>query len=53
MCPVCAASLALVATGAASGGSLTALAMSKFLRRKQTNEIKGNQNETARDGTKN
>ena len=49
MCPVCVANLALVAAGAASSGGLSVFATSKFLRKKEINKIKGNQNESARD----
>jgi hypothetical protein len=44
---------ALIAAGATSGGGLTAFAMNKFRKRKQTNEINGGQNETERDETRN
>jgi hypothetical protein len=53
MCPVCVANMALVAAGATSSGGLTALVVSKFYKRKETNKIKGTKNETARDGTQN
>src|SRR6266545_1750759 len=53
MCPACIASITFIAASATSSGGLSVLAMSRFYRRKQTNQIKGNQNETARDGTKN
>ncbi len=36
MCPVCLTNSALIAAGATSSGGLTALAMSKFCRKKQT-----------------
>src|SRR5206468_863047 len=53
MCPICIANITFIAASATSSGGLSVLAMSRFYRRKQTNQIKGNQNETARDGTKN
>jgi hypothetical protein len=49
MCPVCLTNAVLIAAGATSSGGLTAFAMNKFRKRKQTNEIKGGQNETERD----
>jgi hypothetical protein len=45
--------MALIALGATSSGGLTALATNKFHKRKQANEIKGGQNETERDETRN
>jgi hypothetical protein len=45
--------MTFIAAGAGSTGGLTAFAVSKFFRKKQTNEIRGEQNETARDGTQN
>src|SRR6266567_6174479 len=53
MCPVCVANMALIAVGATSSGGLTAFAMNKFRKRKQTNEIKGGQNETGKDEIRN
>ena len=53
MCPVCVANMVLIAVGATSSGGLTAFAMNKLYKRKQTNEIKGGQNETGRDETRN
>src|ERR1700737_1289816 len=49
MCPVCFANLALVAVGATSGGGLTAFALNKFCRKKQTHRTKGRENETSRE----
>src|SRR6266571_8449568 len=43
MCPACIANITLIAAGATSSGGLTALAMGKLYRRKQTNQIRGNQ----------
>jgi hypothetical protein len=45
--------MTLIAVGATSSGGLTAFAMNKFRKRKQTNKIKGGQNETERDETRN
>jgi len=45
--------MALIALGATSSGGLTALATNKFHKRKQANEVKGGQNETERDETRN
>ena len=42
MCPVCIANMILVAAGATSSGGLTALGMSKFCRKKKTNQTRGN-----------
>jgi hypothetical protein len=38
MCPACLANAVLIAVGATSGGGLTAFAINKFFRRKQTNK---------------
>src|ERR1700682_2723755 len=48
MCPVCLANAALIAAGATSSGGLTAFAMRKFCRKKQTHRTKGIENETSR-----
>jgi membrane protein YqaA with SNARE-associated domain len=53
MCPVCVANMTLIAVGATSSGGLTAFIMSKFCRKKKTNQTRGKQNETKRDGTRN
>jgi hypothetical protein len=53
MCPVCLTNAALIAASATSSGGLTAFAMSKFFRKKKTNQTRGKQNETKRDGTRN
>ena len=45
MCPVCLGNLALLAVGASSGGGLTAFALAKFLKKKQTNTKKQNENQ--------
>jgi hypothetical protein len=45
MCPVCLGNLALLAAGASSSGGLTAFAVWKFLKKKQTNREKRNENE--------
>jgi membrane protein YqaA with SNARE-associated domain len=45
MCPVCLGNLALLAAGASSSGGLTAFALAKFLKKKQTNTKKQNENE--------
>jgi membrane protein YqaA with SNARE-associated domain len=44
MCPVCFGNLALLAAGASSSGGLTAFALGKFLKRKQTTRKKQNEN---------
>jgi hypothetical protein len=38
MCPACLANAVLIAVGATSGGGLTAFALNRFFRRKQTNK---------------
>ena len=53
MCPLCVANMALVAAGTTSSGGLAALALSKFHRRKGTNQVRGTKNETARNGIQN
>src|ERR1700730_14026046 len=53
MCPVCVANIALIAAGTTSSGGLTALALSKLYKRKQTKQIRGNENETGGTRTKN
>jgi hypothetical protein len=53
MCPVCLTNAVLIAAGAMSSGGLTFLAMSKFCKRKETNQTKGKQNENRRDGIEN
>jgi hypothetical protein len=50
MCPVCVANIALIAAGTTSSGGLTALAVAKLYKRKQTQQIGGSENET--DGTR-
>lgn len=45
MCPVCLGNLVLLAMGASSSGGLTAFAVGKFLKKKQTNRKKRNDNE--------
>ncbi len=45
MCPLCVANMALVAAGATSSGGLAALALSKFHRRNETNQVRGTKNE--------
>jgi hypothetical protein len=50
MCPVCAANIALIAAGTTSSGGLTALALAKLNKRKQTKKILGSESET--DGTR-
>jgi membrane protein YqaA with SNARE-associated domain len=44
MCPVCLGNLALLAAGASSSGGLTAFAVGKFLKKKQTNRKQQNEN---------
>jgi hypothetical protein len=53
MCPVCVANLALIAAGTTSSGGLTALALGKLYKRKQTTQIRGNENETGGTRIKN
>jgi hypothetical protein len=50
MCPVCVANIALIAAGTTSSGGLTALALGKLYKRKQTKQIGGSESET--DGTR-
>jgi hypothetical protein len=50
MCPACFTNLLLFAVGATSSGGLTALAFSKFYRRKSRTKNERRPNETARDG---
>ena len=45
MCPACIANIALIAAGATSSGGFTAFVANKLYRWKQTNEIRGDQNE--------
>src|SRR5438477_12728047 len=52
MCPACVASVAMTAAGATSSGGVVAFALNRLLK-KQTNQIRGKQNETKRDGTRN
>jgi hypothetical protein len=52
MCPVCLTNAALIAAGATSSGGL-AFIVSKFSRKKKTNQARGRQNENKRDGTRN
>jgi membrane protein YqaA with SNARE-associated domain len=49
MCPACVASMALLAASATSSGGVTALALSKFLRKKRNQQTKKEQNETSRE----
>src|SRR6266516_3753372 len=53
MCPVCVANMTLIAVGATSSGGLTAFAMGKFYKKKQTKENRENQNETRTNGIEN
>ena len=41
MCPVCVTNIALLAVGATSSEGLTAFAVGKLYRRKQTKQIRG------------
>ena len=50
MCPICLGNLALLAASTSSGGGLTAFAVAKFLKKKQTNRKE--QNENCRNETK-
>jgi hypothetical protein len=50
---MCLANMALVAASATSGGGLTALMMSKLLRKEKQTKSRGTKNETARDGDRN
>ena len=50
MCPLCVANLALIAAGATSTSGLAAFAANKFHNRRQTNQTKGKQNETKKEG---
>jgi membrane protein YqaA with SNARE-associated domain len=45
MCPVCLGNLALLAAGASSSGGLTAFALAKFLKKRQSNRKKQNENQ--------
>ena len=45
MCPVCLGNLTLLAAGASSSSGLTAFALVKFLKKKQTNRKKQNENQ--------
>jgi membrane protein YqaA with SNARE-associated domain len=45
MCPVCLGNLALLASGASLSGGLTAFALARLLKKKQTNTKKQNENE--------
>ncbi len=42
MCPVCLTNVALIAAGATSSGGLTAFAMTKFCKKKKTNQPEEN-----------
>jgi hypothetical protein len=53
MCPVCVASIALLAAGTTSSGVLTVFAVNKFFKKKQTRQTKGRQNETSRETKRN
>jgi hypothetical protein len=52
MCPGCITNLALIAAGASSTSGLTAFA-AKFYKKKQTNQMRGKQNETGTNGIEN
>jgi membrane protein YqaA with SNARE-associated domain len=45
MCPACLGNLALLAAGASSSSGLTAFALAKFLKKRQTNRKKQNGNQ--------
>jgi len=53
MCPICLTNAALIVAGTTSSGGLTAFMMSKFYQKKKTNQARGKQNESKRDGTRN
>src|SRR6266705_2223793 len=53
MCPACIANMTLIAGGTMSSGGLTAFMMSKFCRKKKTNQTRGKQNENRRDRIEN
>jgi membrane protein YqaA with SNARE-associated domain len=44
MCPICLANLVLLAASAGSSGGLTAFALTKFVKEKQTHTKKQNEN---------
>lgn len=48
MCPVCAASMALMVAGAASSGGLTLFTVNKLWKKKGTPQQKEGKNETSR-----
>jgi membrane protein YqaA with SNARE-associated domain len=52
MCPICIGNLALLAAGASSSGGLTAFALARFLKKKQTNTKKQNENQQIRPGNR-
>jgi membrane protein YqaA with SNARE-associated domain len=52
MCPICIGNLALLAAGASSIGGLTAFALARFLKKKQTNTKKQNENQQIRPGNR-
>jgi len=49
ICPICLATIALAAAGAATTGGLTALAVRKFYRRSHSTKNKGEPNEARAD----
>jgi len=51
MCPACVAGMALTAAGATSSGGVVAFVLK--LLKKQTQQTRGKQNESKRDGTRN
>jgi predicted dithiol-disulfide oxidoreductase (DUF899 family) len=53
MCPVCVATIALFAVGATSSGGLTAVAVNKFQKKRQTQQTKERHNETSRETNRN
>jgi membrane protein YqaA with SNARE-associated domain len=52
MCPICLGNLALLAAGASSSGGLTAFALAKFLKKKQSNTKKQNENQEIKPGNR-
>jgi membrane protein YqaA with SNARE-associated domain len=52
MCPVCLGNLALLAVGASLSGGLTAFSLAKFLKKKQPNTKKQNENEEINPGNR-
>jgi hypothetical protein len=51
--PACIANMTLIAAGTMSSGGLIAFMMSKFCKRKETNQTRGKQNENRRDEIEN